>query len=341
MTNNTMEAESPVLRWLASAKTRESFVSFSGSQPTGGRLANNGESAISVSVVIPTYNYARYLGEAIESALAQSVRPLEVIVVDDGSTDDTERVAAAYPVRYVRKENGGEASARNVGVRAAQGEFIAFLDADDKWTPGKIERQLETAERTRAAVIHTDFMHWDGARTWDVPSGRAKFYGDCYRKFFWGSPGSTPTTFMVRRSCFDEIGLFREIVPGGLGVDLDMWLRLARRFQFAFVPEKLALKRAHGSNMTRQNGLGEESYFWVYRKALKADPKLAIELGKESIRNNLARHAYYAAYGYRAEGNQRKAARYFLRAAMLRPTNVRVWARWFDSATSGMSSSHP
>jgi len=296
---------------------------------------------MSVSVVIPTYNYARYLGEAIESVLAQSVGLLEIIVVDDGSTDDTERVATAYPVRYLRKENGGEASARNVGVRAAQGEFIAFLDADDKWTPEKIERQLEAAKKTRAAVIHTDFMYWDGARTWDVPSGRAKFCGDCYREFFWDSPGSTPTNFMVKRSCFDEVGLFQEIIPGGLGVDLDMWMRLARRFQFAFVPEKLALKREHGTNMTRQNGLGEESYFWVYRNALQADPELATELGKDVIRNNLARHAYYAAYGYRAEGNQRKAARYFLEAAMMRPTHVRAWARWFESATRARVSQGP
>ncbi|HEX3110532.1 MAG TPA: glycosyltransferase family A protein, partial [Thermoanaerobaculia bacterium] len=98
----------------------------------------------SVSVVIPSYNYARYLGEAIDSALGQTLPPLEVIVVDDGSTDDTPAVLAAYGdrIRVLRQKNAGVAVARNSGIAAARGECVAFLDADDVWLPRKLELQI-------------------------------------------------------------------------------------------------------------------------------------------------------------------------------------------------------
>ncbi|HEY2324319.1 MAG TPA: glycosyltransferase family A protein, partial [Thermoanaerobaculia bacterium] len=98
----------------------------------------------SVSVVIPSYNYARYLGEAIDSALAQTLPPLEVIVVDDGSTDETSEVLATYAdrIRVLRQKNSGVAVARNSGIAAAHGEYVAFLDADDIWLPRKLELQM-------------------------------------------------------------------------------------------------------------------------------------------------------------------------------------------------------
>src|SRR5436305_4940478 len=101
-----------------------------------------------VSVIIPAYNYARYIAEAIDGALAQTHAPLEVIVVDDESTDDTPRVLAGYGdrIRTIRQPNGGAAAARNTGMAAARGEYVAFLDADDVWLPRKLELQLQRFE---------------------------------------------------------------------------------------------------------------------------------------------------------------------------------------------------
>jgi glycosyltransferase involved in cell wall biosynthesis len=122
-----------------------------------------------ITALINTYNYGRFVGEAIESVLAQDVAPgeMEVLVVDDGSTDDTAAQVARFGerVRYVRKENGGQASALNVGFAEARGEIIATLDGDDLWLPGKVRRVLEEFERhPEAGMVYHPFEHWDVQR---------------------------------------------------------------------------------------------------------------------------------------------------------------------------------
>src|SRR5690348_10269988 len=109
-----------------------------------------------VSVVIPAFNAAEYIGQAIDSVLAQTHQPIEIIVVDDGSTDQTAQIAAAYPapVRVLRKPNGGPASARNMGIAAATGSWIALLDADDRWLANKLERQLRHVADD-VTLVHT------------------------------------------------------------------------------------------------------------------------------------------------------------------------------------------
>ena len=122
-----------------------------------------------ISVIIPAYNYARYLAEAIDSALGQTYAPLEVIVVDDASTDDTPRVLAAYGqrIRAIRQPNGGAGAARNTGIAAARGEYVAFLDADDVWLPRKLELQMALFDADPAlGLIHggkgaTDGIQYD------------------------------------------------------------------------------------------------------------------------------------------------------------------------------------
>ena len=111
----------------------------------------------SVTVIIPAYNGAAYIARAVESALAQTHKPLEVLVVDDGSTDRTAEIVAAMPppVRLIRKENGGPASARNLGAREAKGNWLALLDADDLWQPVKLETQIKAIETIEADVYYS------------------------------------------------------------------------------------------------------------------------------------------------------------------------------------------
>src|SRR5262249_49148666 len=134
------------------------------------------DSAMPVSVVIPAYNCAPLVREAIASALAQTAPPFEILVIDDGSTDDSRALIAEFgsPVRYVWKPNGGVSSARNRGLAEARGDLIAFLDADDLWHPDKLRRQVEVLlERPELGMLGTGIIRWPGAFADDLGSRTA------------------------------------------------------------------------------------------------------------------------------------------------------------------------
>jgi glycosyltransferase involved in cell wall biosynthesis len=271
-----------------------------------------------VSVVIPAYNCARYLPETIESALSQTLPPLEVIVIDDGSTDDTAEVLARFEgrIRHVRQRNLGISAARNAGIRIARGTLIAFLDADDIWLPSMLAQQCEALARTGAGLAHTGFYNWDAATGEKSHPSRdnSLFDGYCYRKFFWNETGDPASAFTVRRACFDTVGLFDEAIPGGCCEDLEMWTRIARRFAFTYIEAPLVLRRQHDSNITRNSERIAEGYFWAKQRALAADPELRRELGEKTVRSRLAQSAFSAGYGYFERGDGRTARRYFLQS---------------------------
>lgn len=197
-----------------------------------------------VSVVIPTYNRATLLPEAIRSVMRQTVKGIEVIVCDDGSTDGTEEVVRnAFPeVRYLRLEHSGlPAKARNAGIDAASGELIAFLDSDDRWTPDKIERQLGALEGGVGLVC---------SNAWRVTPAHEEA-GDPYLAEGQGRSGRAfadlvndnfviTSTVLVRRGLLEEVKGFCEL-PETFGVeDYDLWLRLSLRADIAYLPEPLA-----------------------------------------------------------------------------------------------------
>jgi glycosyltransferase involved in cell wall biosynthesis len=204
-------------------------------------------SAQPVSVVIPSYNHAEYVTEAVESALRQTSEKLEVIVIDDGSTDDTPIRLEPYRgrIRYIRQENRGLPAARNVGIRHANGEWVAFLDADDLWHPQKTEAQLGAIARTPDAAVvgspETALVPDELPRN---PS--LKLLG--VRDFLVSTPITASST-MVRRSCLEEVGLFDESLTSG--EDRDMWLRLAARFAVYQVASPCWWYRHHEGQMSQ------------------------------------------------------------------------------------------
>ncbi|MGH7747450.1 MAG: glycosyltransferase family 2 protein, partial [Candidatus Dormibacteria bacterium] len=158
-----------------------------------------------VSVVIPVYNAARFVTEAVDSVLAQTSPPLEIIVVDDGSTDETRARLAPYRgrIQYVLQPNSGTSRARNRALQAACGTLIAFLDADDRWLPEKLAKQLTClAANPGVDLVHSDVLHWNdrtGTRKY-IPQGRERFTGRCYREFFWHCRVLTSSVVATRRS---------------------------------------------------------------------------------------------------------------------------------------------
>ncbi len=206
----------------------------------------------SISVVIPAYNAGKYVSRAIDSALAQSQPADEIIVIDDGSKDDTAEVIARYEskIKYIYQDNTGASVARNTGIKAAKSEWIAFLDADDEWLPQKLEWQIEHIKRNPDLVWTTGNLincvcrknrrapHIEPAEARKLLSG--KEYLDDY---FWALPKSVDGwtgTMLIQRDILIEAGLFR---PGQLRAnDYDMWWRIAYRWpKIGYLAEPLAI----------------------------------------------------------------------------------------------------
>jgi glycosyltransferase involved in cell wall biosynthesis len=219
-----------------------------------------------VSVIIPCYNQAHFLPDAIESALAQTHVPVEVIVVDDGSTDDTSKVAESYAnVRLVRQRNQGLAAARNAGLRASRGDHIIFLDADDQLLPDAASSGIQALEQhPECAMAVGQGHHMDTTgrpletpATWvDNTDHYAVLLNDC---FVW-----MPAMAIYHRGVFHRVGGFDRSVNAS--ADYDLYLRIARRYGIATHDQVVARYRKHGGNMTRRSALMLRSAIVVLRR---------------------------------------------------------------------------
>lgn len=213
--------------------------------------------ALSVSVLIPNYNYGRYVGLAIECALSQSYAPLEVIVVDNGSTDDSREVLNRITdprVVKIFQENLGQAGSRNTLLRHAKGDLIAFLDADDIWLPGKLEKQVRFFERPEVVLVYCGIQRADQALSpLPEPPAMPKHRGKVLDRFAL-EPAAVvcggESTAVIRTSAARAAGEFDSGLSIGTG--WDYWRRLAALGEFDFCAESLVLYRQHGSNLSRR-----------------------------------------------------------------------------------------
>jgi glycosyltransferase involved in cell wall biosynthesis len=202
-----------------------------------------------VSVVIGCYNAAPWIRETIDSVLAQTHPVLEVLVVDDGSTDGTSEIVASYPrgVRLLAEKHRGRPY-RNRGIMASRGDLIAFVDADDFWHAEKIERQLQALYRTKAewAICGSQWLHADtGLLT--LPTGAPLREGDILEALFLGNFIVASSTLVSRR-VLEDAGYFDESPDVAPVEDWDLWLRIAAKFPVACVPQPLVTLRLHESS---------------------------------------------------------------------------------------------
>ncbi len=192
---------------------------------------------LQVSAIIATYNYAPYVTRAVDSILNQTHPVSEIVVVDDGSTDNTREVLAAYGdrIRYIHRVNGGVSAARNTGIRAARYKWVALLDADDYWFPNKIERQLDAIRRQP----DLDFVY-TALRTFDQAGNEKDRIvtpaNQLWPRLRWTNL-ITPSTVMIRREMLLEVGGFDESVRWC--EDWELWVRLGEKRRFGCVPEQL------------------------------------------------------------------------------------------------------
>ncbi len=226
-----------------------------------------------VSVVIPAYNAERFLGEAIESVLAQDYAPLETIIVDDGSSDSTAAVARSYPeVRLISQENAGPAAARNRGFAASRGEFVAFHDADDVLPPEKLSVQVGEllADPAIGCVLaEQELLVEDGAELpfWaegsNVPTVMPAKPAELTEE-----PDVHPMTMVVRRAVFERIGGFDEEMRAA--EDFDWMLRAAEEgVEFRRLSRVLLRRRVHPASITQDAAAGRAGHFLALKKRVE------------------------------------------------------------------------
>jgi glycosyltransferase involved in cell wall biosynthesis len=277
-----------------------------------------------VSVVIPTYNLARFLPEAVGSVRAQGWADFEIIVVDDGSTDETpellERLAREGGLRWFRQENAGASAARNRGIREARKDWVAFLDADDFWLAGKLAAQFGALEgRPSARFSYTDArLLRPGGSESDVTCGTTE--RALLPQLLAGNLFATPTA-LVRRDCFDAVGLFEPRLR--TGEDWDMWMRLAAHFDCVRVARPLTTVRtAYGSKFDL--GVVERCTLLVLER-LFACPHIAREWPSVGPKRAAVYAWHYSvlARSYLRRGRAADFLRLAYRAARSHPSGLR------------------
>jgi glycosyltransferase involved in cell wall biosynthesis len=210
-----------------------------------------------VSVIIPFADYERHLDAAVRSVLGQTYAPVELILVDDGSTDRSAALAQAYvpPARYVRRENGGAGAARNTGIAHASTEFLAFCDVDDVWLPAKLERQMAPLlqDPTLDVVFTGVTEFWAAGAAW--PPRRSPRQN---------VPGALPSAMLVRRAAFERVGPFAEGLRVGEWAEWYTRMREAG-LREAWLPEVLVARGLHERNHSFLQGAARIEYCAILR----------------------------------------------------------------------------
>lgn len=280
-----------------------------------------------VSAIIPTYNYGHFVARAIDSVLAQTYSPIECIVVDDGSSDDTRQVLEGYGdrIRAIHQVNRGPSAARNNGIAAARGRYLGFLDADDVWKPRKIERQLEMLEadaETGAVGCAVELVAEGGAPRAVQPRPTTPQLPERLRRVavrdHWVEGSGSGA--LVPRTVLDAVGGFDEEMRAA--EDWDLWLRIAARYRIGNVPEILLTIFRHGTGSFRNAEKVEHFQWKVYQAAIARWPDLLD--GRTRRRMRALIHAD-AGGEYRFAGDQGEALRRYLDSLREWPLDAMRW----------------
>ncbi len=206
-----------------------------------------------ISVIIPNFNRAHTIARAIDSVLSQTLPALEIIVVDDGSSDNSRQfIKDCYPsVHLITQNNMGVSSARNRGIDEAAGEWIAFLDSDDSWLPEKLESQSNAIlENSSYKVVHTNETWMRNGKILKQKKKHRKYGGDIFQRCLPLCVIS-PSSIMIHRDVFDDVGCFNEDLP--VCEDYELWLRICSRYPVFFLQETLIIKHGgHDDQLSRQ-----------------------------------------------------------------------------------------
>jgi glycosyltransferase involved in cell wall biosynthesis len=253
----------------------------------------------SVSVVIPTYNSATFLKDAIESVLGQTYSDFEIIVIDDGSTDDTEDVLRSFGERisYVKQENKGVSAARNHGIRLARAQYVAFLDADDLWVPQKLAEQIPLLDKDAGiGLVYSDWtiVSEQGVSVSSFHSSRPPASGHVFSELIETGFILTSGT-VVRRSCLNEVGDFDESLS--IAQDYDLWLRICYRWKVGVVNKALVTKRSWNGSLSSNLSKTAAERIALFEKMLRNFDDMTTQ-NRRLVRSQLAINYWDVGYDH-------------------------------------------
>ena len=277
---------------------------------------------ISVSIVIPAYNAQEYIREAVDSALSQTYRHTEVIVVDDGSTDQTTEILQEFgqSIRLISQKNAGTAEACNAGVSAAKGEWVAFLDADDQWLPEKLERQVSRC--ARFAISHTDSICFGANLQKEIRRSALQemYFGRVLEKILIAN-FITKSTVMVARDVYVSAGGFSRAYDAV--EDWPLWMKICADYDLGYVAEPLTRYRVHPQSKSMRARATDTAHMRIIHDAFSEEG-----VGREfqwlksrAIAESSSINAHYAA----SSGDWVWATRCAARAIKHNPTHVQNW----------------
>ena len=237
-----------------------------------------------VSIIIPTYNRAEFLTEALNSIMSQTYKDFELIVVDDGSSDNTKEVVKNFDgeIKYLYRKNQGVSAARNLGINEAKGEFLSFLDSDDLWERNKLEKQIDFFDKNKEAkVCYTDEIWVRKGKRVNQMKKHAKYSGNIFEK-------SLPlciisaSSITIKKDVFARVGLFDESLI--VCEDYDLWLRISNEYPVYFIPEKLIIKRGGHKDQLSKKYWGMDRFRIMVLEKLLSNGGLSLEQKNAALR---------------------------------------------------------
>lgn len=287
-----------------------------------------------ISVVIPTYNGSKYILSTVLSALNQTYSPIEVIVVDDGSTEDIAAVLnpVISRIKYIRQENRGPAAARNHGILMSKVSYIAFLDHDDNWVSDNIRGKIEVLKKNPECAMAYSYPELIDSVGMPLPQRYNLICpsGWVFEDFLLYNRIATFSTTLICRNTFDKVGMLDESPEITCCDDYDMWLRIADVNKIVFSPDKNVKYRIHEQNLLKNHNLSFSSNLKVLRKALKECSTVS-QIPQKKLSNIVSEHLYikYSVYAfnfYYDMCNYKMARNLLWHCVQLKPHTLRNWA---------------
>jgi len=275
-----------------------------------------------VSVIIPTYNRADKLKRAIESVLKQTHERFEIIIVDDHSRDETKSVVKNFideRIYYIRnEENLGGSESRNVGIRNARYDYIAFLDDDDEWLPEKLEKQLKVLKKTSSIYcgVYTGFTRVKDSRIFSKHIYDKE--GDLFNQLLWKNVIGSTSVIMLKKSCIVDVGGFTKNLPASQ--ELELYLRLSRKYKFKSIPEVLVTRYYHDDEQITGNHskklVSKKYLYGKYQREIKSNSKLH------------SKYLYQLAFLEYMNSNNKQALNHLITAFKLNPFGIKYYL-WY------------